>query len=185
MLLWLLGASTCAATAVCGAGTTRVKNRCVPDRLRLCGEGTTWASTECVPTAETTAILRTSFPKDSAWFDVPSVFIERRRFRRVEDDSIVRTLMSSVESDFRVDDAQGCGWDLRQRTAVDPPCDGAPLVADCWRWTVVMTTNARFAESSTCKADGVGTELWDVNEGLPTGVHLDVQEAVKVETAGI
>lgn len=161
---------------LCGAGTTWLKTRCVPDRMRVCGDGTTWSETECVPDnggAKTTAALRSPFAADDAWFDVPTAFVERRRFQR-EDNSVVRTLESSVDSEYRVDDAQGCGWDLRQRTVVNPPCDGAPVLADCWSWTVVLTTNPKYAETSVCDAESIGTVLWDVGTGLSTGVHMDV-----------
>ena len=177
LVIWLLlGAVPAATSDLCGAGTTWRMSRCVPDRLRICGEGTTWDETECVPTAlnKTTAVLRSVFSEDTPWSDVPSTFVERRRFRRAEDSSIVRTLESSVNSDYRVDDAQACGWDMRQRTVVTPPCEGAPVLADCWGWTVVLTTNPKYAETSVCDVDALGTVLWDVETGMSTGVHLDV-----------
>ena len=149
----------------------------MPDRFRVCGPGTTWSHTECIPSvnAGTTATLRTSFPEHSAWFEVPSHYVERRRFRRTDDQSLVITLESTEESDYRVDNAQGCGWDVRQRTVLPTPCDGAPIVADCWGWTVVLTTNPHFATTSLCEEAALGTELWDVETGRPTGVSLDLR----------
>ena len=142
--------------------------------LSLCGRGTRWESFACVadaPPPAQRAVLSAAPARG-----MPLEYVERRRFERA-DGTTTRVFEATVDADYRVDDALGCGWEVRERVPL-PHCHNAPVLADCWEWRVLWTTNGGYDETSVCNGDDVGDLLLDVETGASTGVRLTVPTSV-------
>lgn len=154
-MLMVLVCSSARSHALCGPGTLWADGACRPDTTQLCAPPTVWNQDRlsCRLAAGYSFRVSNRARPDgdrgiAGWY-VPSTTFQL-------EDAVVQTFAHFADSVVsralaRIDNAEGCGWQVRERIELnDDCCRGQPVLADCWEWRVVLTSNVDYLRSSLC-----------------------------------